>query len=128
MRTLTGEAQISPLRGTPRSPEAVRASDQARSQAETAFKAQTGIPQNFVSSPSTGPGGVRFTNPQNRHEYVRVMPGNPNSPNPAQQQPYVVQTTPNGHSAVSSNGAIVPRNSEAAHVPRADFRYVTSKD
>jgi len=128
IRTLTGEAQISPPPGTPRSAEVVRASDMRRARVEAEFREQAGIPQNFESKPSRKGGGVEFVNPRETNERVRVMPGNPNSSNPAQQEPYVVQTTRDGHNAVTPSGARVDRSSAEAHVPREEFRYVRPEE
>jgi len=35
-------------------------------------------------------GGTIFQDPNNPHNSIRQMPGNPNSPNAAQQNPYVI--------------------------------------
>ena len=128
IRTLTGEAQISPPPGTPRSAEVVRRSDMRRAQVEAEFREQAGVPQSFQSKPSRKAGGVEFVNPRETNERVRVMPGNPRSSNPAQQEPYVVQTTRDGQNAVSPSGARVDRSSAEAHVPREQFRYVRPED
>jgi len=49
----------------------------------------SGVPENFVASPTRGEGGVIYRDPNNAGNTVCAMPGNPNSPNRAQQGPYV---------------------------------------
>ncbi len=49
-----------------------------------------GIPSNYRTEPTEGNGGTAYIDPNNKHNKVRVMPGNPDSSNPAQQIPYVV--------------------------------------
>jgi hypothetical protein len=44
-----------------------------------------GIPDNWIEGPTDGEGGRQWVNPDNSGDRVRSMPGNPNSPNPAQQ-------------------------------------------
>ena len=124
VRTLTGEAQISAPNGTPRSAETVRNSEMRRAGAEAEFRDRTGTPQGFETGPSRGNGGVTFRNPDATNESVRVMPGNPNSSNPAQQGPYVVQMTRDGNAAVAADGSRVSPKSPEAHIPREQYRYI----
>ena len=124
VRALTGEAQISAPNGTPRSPETVRNSEMRRAGAEAEFRDRTGTPQGFTTGPSQKGGGVVFRNPDATNESVRVMPGNPNSSNPAQQEPYVVQMTRDGNAAVAADGSRVSPSSPEAHIPREQYRYI----
>ncbi|MGV2051335.1 hemagglutinin repeat-containing protein [Agrobacterium sp. 22-209-1] len=80
-----------------------------------------GIPDTWLSKPTNKGGGTRYSNPDNPHDFVRVMPGNPDSPNPAQQQPYVIRSQ-NGR-IVDVNGNPVASNDPAAHIPLPDFRF-----
>lgn len=48
-----------------------------------------GIPRDWIAKPTRKGAGMRYINPENPHDHVRVMPGEPNSPHPAQQRPYV---------------------------------------
>src|SRR6185437_16112971 len=41
-----------------------------------------GVPATWTETESKKGGGTVYTNPENTHERVRSMPGNPNSPNP----------------------------------------------
>ena len=54
----------------------------------TADEVEALIP-GWTKSPTSGPGGVRYANPQRRGEAVRVMPGNPRDPNLVKRGPYV---------------------------------------
>lgn len=46
-------------------------------------------PKGWIKKVSGKGGGVKYVDPKNPHNQIRQMPGNPNSPNPAQQNPYV---------------------------------------
>jgi RHS repeat-associated protein len=84
------------------------------------LKPPAGIPDHWDSKPSEKPGGTVYTNPENSNDFVRDMPGNPNSPSPAQQGPYVIR---------SDNGTILDVNQTPlpsakipeAHIPRSKF-------
>jgi len=84
-----------------------------------------GIPDDWIAKPSKKNGGVRYFNPKNKHDQVRVMPGNPKSPNPRQQRPYVIDQK-NG-SIVDKNGRPIggakPDMSPDAHIPLEDFKF-----
>jgi RHS repeat-associated protein len=81
-----------------------------------------GVPEDWVASPSKKKGGgIKYTNPDNPHQSVRDMPGNPNSPNAAQQKPYVKQM--NDGSALDVDGNPVPADTAASHIPAADFKF-----
>jgi hypothetical protein len=78
--------------------------------------------QHLDPPPSNKGGGERFRNPENKHDEVRSMPGNPNSPNPAQKNPYVTRQA-DGKS-YNVDGKEVPRNSPEAHIPKEQFKYI----
>jgi hypothetical protein len=80
-----------------------------------------GVPEHWVAKPSSTGGGTKFVDPQNPHNSVRVMPGDPKSPFPNSQQPYV-RHVQNGQS-LDVNGNIVPRNTPQAHIPLKDFKW-----
>jgi RHS repeat-associated protein len=81
-----------------------------------------GIPDNWIERPSNKGGGIIYQDPNNPHNSVRVMPGNPNSPNPAQQKPYVIYK----HNGVTYdvNGLPLPNSSMPnAHIPYELFNF-----
>ena len=55
-----------------------------------------GIPDGWRIRPTQGKGGVEYYNPKNPNENKRVMQGNPNSPFPNSQGPYVRQRDASG--------------------------------
>lgn len=55
-----------------------------------------GIPDSWKVRPTRGDGGVQYYNPANPNQNVRVMQGNPNSPHPNSQAPYVRQQNAGG--------------------------------
>jgi len=60
--------------------------------------------------------GVIYQDPNNPHNSIRIMPGNPNSPNPAQQNPYVIYR--NNGISYDMNGLPLPNgNLPEAHIP-----------
>jgi hypothetical protein len=80
-----------------------------------------GIPENWRIRPTRGEGGVRFFDPRNPGNSVRIMPGNPNSPFPNSQVPYV-RWQLNGQ-ALDVNGNPVPRDTPDAHIPLQNFQF-----
>jgi hypothetical protein len=66
--------------------------------------------------------GLEFRHPDFRDVNIRVMPGNPRSPYPNSQQPYVRQSV-HGQS-IDKNGRIIsnPRSNEA-HIPLKEFMF-----
>jgi len=62
---------------------------------------------------------MRYVDPSNEHNLVRVMPGNPNSPNPSQQAPYVIRLK-NGK-ASDQFGSFVTPDAPEAHIPLEKF-------
>src|SRR5208283_1426174 len=80
-----------------------------------------GMPtENYQISPSAKGGGFRFIS-ENANDLIRVMPGNPNSSFPAQQEPYTIQQR-NGQ-AYDIFGNRVSPSDPAAHIPSNLFRY-----
>ena len=86
-----------------------------------ARSAPKGTPKNWIASPTKKGGGMRYTNPNNKHDFVRAMPGNSKSPNAAQQSPYVIRSK-NGQIVNGQGGAASPKSPEA-HIPRKDFKF-----
>lgn len=80
-----------------------------------------GVPRNWVAKPSRNGGGTRWVDPANPHNNVRVMPGDPKSPYPNSQKPYVRHTR-NGQ-AVDVHGNTVPKNTPDAHIQFKDFKW-----
>jgi hypothetical protein len=56
-------------------------------------------PSNFEESPTKKGDGIRLADPERKGEQIRIMPGNPNDPNPTKQGPYV---------RISKNGKVSP--------------------
>jgi hypothetical protein len=79
-----------------------------------------GIPGDWIKVPSNKGGRTKYVNPENQHDLVRVMPGNPSSPNPSQQRPYVVDQVRG--SIVDAQGTPVRSNkAPEAHIPIEEF-------
>ena len=80
------------------------------------------VPPDWTMKASKKGEGTVFKDPKNPSgNNVRVQSGNPKSPNPAQQKPYVKQTQ-NGK-PVDVNGKQVDPKSKEAYVPKEDFRF-----
>jgi RHS repeat-associated protein len=77
------------------------------------------IPTDWKFSPSKKGGGYRFSDPRNPNNNIRVMPGDPNSPNTAQQQPYVKYQKAGQN--YDRNGNPVQGDSAAAHIPLQSY-------
>ncbi len=88
-------------------------------------KKPDGIPDNFITKYADGV-GICYHNPANpKHEYIRLMPGNSNSPNPAQQQPYIVHYR--SGKALNSKGSLVDTQNIEAHIPPNEYIYIAPK-
>ena len=88
------------------------------------FRRPKGLPRNAVVKISEKNGGMIYIKPGTTNEQcilVRVMPGNPKSPNPAQRKPYVVQRR--GDKAVLGGDKLVNYKSPEAHVPLSEFQF-----
>lgn len=64
--------------------------------------------------------GTWYYDPANKGNAVRVMQGDPASPFPNSQAPYV-RCQQNGQ-ALDINGNVVPKNTPDAHIPLQDFK------
>jgi hypothetical protein len=77
-------------------------------------------PKGWITQASKKGGGTVFKDPSNPHNIIRQMPGNPNSPNVLQQNPYV-KFMKNGK-FYDVNGNILPNgNVPGAHIPLDQF-------
>jgi len=81
-----------------------------------------GVPENWRIRGANTPGGVRYYDPSNPGHSVRVMQGNPNSPFPNSQTPYV-RWQYHGQ-PLDVHGNVLPSKfSPDAHIPLQDFRF-----
>jgi RHS repeat-associated protein len=74
-----------------------------------------GIPENWRIRSSKTPGGVKYYDPQNPGNQVRVEQGNPNSSYSHSQQPYVRELRNGQYHDVQGN--VVPREDPRGHIP-----------
>ena len=78
-----------------------------------------GIPRDWRVVMSDKSGGVIYVNPNNNQDRIRVMPGDPSSPYPHRQRPYVVDQ--NWGAFVNRDGQRVsgsrPGHEPDAHIP-----------
>jgi len=88
------------------------------------FRRPKGVPRDAVVKISEKSGGMLYIKPGTTDKQcilVRVMPGNPKSPNPSQRKPYVVQRR--GDKAVLGGDKLVNHKSLEAHVPLSEFQF-----
>lgn len=88
------------------------------------FAKPKGIPSNAKVQISKTGGGMVYIKPgttEKQSVLVRVMPGKPNSPNPMQQKPYVVQRF--GDKAVTTDGGLIAWDISEAHIPLEKFDF-----
>jgi len=52
---------------------------------------------------------------------IRVMPGDPKSPNPLQQKPYVIQRK--GAQAITKDGLLISKNADEIHIPLNEYQF-----
>ena len=80
-----------------------------------------GVPSNWRIRNTNSPGGIRYTNPKNPNEEIRIMQGNPNSPYPNSQNPYARQRDNSG-SFIDSEGNRVNKKDPSGHIPLNIFK------
>lgn len=81
-----------------------------------------GIPSNFVTEYSNKGCGITYRDPAKpAYNYIRLMPGNPQSPNLAQQKPYIVHVKNGNH--LDSIGNKISGKDPQAHIPVEKFVY-----
>ncbi len=78
-----------------------------------------GLPPDWKVVPNRRDGGVRYVDPDNPHNNVRVSPGNPTSEFPNSRVPNVKVVKSGKY--LDKNGNEVPRNSAEAHQPLNTF-------
>lgn len=82
-----------------------------------------GVPDEWRVVPTNSGGGVRYYDPANPGNSVRVMQGSPTSPYPNSQAPYV-RWQRNG-APLDVNGNVLPTaNVPEAHIPLQDFTFL----
>lgn len=81
-----------------------------------------GVPEGWRVRPTRGDGGTWYYDPSNKGNAVRVMQGDPKSPFPNSQAPYV-RWQRNGH-PLDAGGNILPSKlSPDAHIPLSQFKF-----
>ncbi|KRA74685.1 hypothetical protein ASD78_10125 [Lysobacter sp. Root667] len=81
-----------------------------------------GVPDHWKIRPSHENNGAWLFDPQNKGNAMRLMPGDPTSPFPNSQNPYV-RWQRNGH-ALDANGNVLPsKKTPDAHIPINDFMF-----
>lgn len=94
------------------------------------FPRPQGIPESWSVQLSQKAGGMRYrlvtigkTGSEELVVEVRVMPGNPKSKWLVQREPYVVHNCKGKY--LNKHGAVVPANSESAHIPLNEYNFNT---
>ncbi|MGL4745928.1 MAG: hypothetical protein ACRCXL_16280 [Dermatophilaceae bacterium] len=82
-----------------------------------------GIPDGWRVTGTNSPGGVLYRDPTNAGNSVRVMQGNPNSPFPNSQAPYV-RWQKNGQPLDQLGNQLPSAKVPEAHIPLNDFRFL----
>jgi len=81
-----------------------------------------GIPDGWRIGPTKGEGGTWYYDPANKGNAVRVMPGDPASPFPNSQAPYV-RWQSNGRPLDVNGNPLPTKFSPDAHIPLQDFKF-----
>jgi len=82
-----------------------------------------GIPDAWRVTGTKSPGGVLYRDPANAGDSVRVMQGNPNSPFPNSQGPYV-RWQKNGQPLDQFGNQLPSAKVPEAHIPLSEFRFL----
>ncbi len=100
--------------------------DQANAAVSAALRGHVGIPTDWNAAPAGRGGGntgVVYSNPNDPTDTVRIMPGNPLSSQPGQQNPYVVDQRGKGNYLTQSGTRSSTRASEETHIPLEKYRF-----
>jgi len=81
-----------------------------------------GVPEEWRIRQTRGKGGTEYFNPDKPNESVRIMQGNPNSPYPNSQKPYVRHMDSSGSHLDSIGNRGGSRRSET-HIPLDQFKF-----
>jgi hypothetical protein len=80
------------------------------------------VPIDWVAADTRRGGGVNFTDPaKGGHDYTRVMPGDPKSPHPNSQKPFI-RLQKDGRPFDSKGFELRTDAGEAAHIPLDKFK------
>lgn len=83
------------------------------------LRSDKGIPTNWSLEKANDGKGIRFFRPNsNRADEIRIMPGNPQNPNPINQRPYVRIKKDGRYRDINGN---VTDNPDLSHIPVDDF-------
>lgn len=85
------------------------------------FKRPKGVPNEWEVKITKDNGGMMYIDPKNPHHRIRVMAGNPKSPNIAQRRAYVVHQTPEGR--LNKKGKLVEIKCADSHIPLEEFNF-----
>ncbi|MBX7066893.1 MAG: tetratricopeptide repeat protein [Parachlamydiales bacterium] len=121
------EAYIKTLRGQNLSEATIRKT--LHEMGYKTFPRPKGLPDSFIAEFSQKNGGMVYFHPQNRHTNVRVMPGDPKSPNVWQHNPYIEYTQNGNHldkygNKFDSKGEKYTNKHQEIHIPIEDFVYL----
>lgn len=81
----------------------------------------SGIPGHFQVCISKKGAGIKYVDPVNPQNSIRVMPGKPHSHMPYQQNPYVIRNIEGN--VIDKFGKIVDSKAPEAHIPLNEFIY-----
>lgn len=82
----------------------------------------SGIPEDYLTCYSNKGCGIKYINPKDPiNTHIRIMPGNPNSPNPKQQKDYVIDVRKG--KALKKGGGFISQKDPEAHIPADEYVY-----
>ena len=85
------------------------------------FKRPPNVPRDWKRVPDRKNKGVKFVDPKNPHNYVRIQKGKPNSSNLGQRKNNI-RWQINGKTR-DVNGKVVGRQSQESHIPIEKFKF-----
>lgn len=91
------------------------------------IREELGIPKNWTMKKSKKDGGIRFSDPENQNNNIRVMPGNPKSKYKNSQVPYVKEVKEGAlvdkkDNKIPSDGQNQNKSPES-HIPASEYHY-----
>jgi hypothetical protein len=81
-----------------------------------------GIPEHYTACYTNKGCGIKYIDPKDpMNTHIRIMPGNPNSSYPAQQQAYIIDVRKGR--ALKKGGGFTSQRDAAAHIPAEEYFY-----
>jgi hypothetical protein len=85
-------------------------------------KRPEGVPDNWIVKPTPKKDGIKYINPNNQHQQVRVMQGKIDHEHPHMRKPYIAWTNKAGQ-RLDIHGNPIHKKTQESHIPIDKFKF-----